>query len=115
MAKIEVALGERAYPVIVERGLGSRLVPALEALAPSKRYFIITDPNVWGHHGHLWSGADPRFRIFSIPSGEKSKSAATLEALWTHFLQEGVERSHVAVAFGGGVVGDVAGFAAATI
>lgn len=115
MAKIEVALGERSYPVIVESGLASRLPAMLEAVAPSQRYFVITDQNVWRCHGNLLPRDDPRFCVFSLAPGERSKNCFALETLWTYLLEGGVERSHVVVAFGGGVVGDLAGFAAATI
>ena len=115
MATIEVDLGDRSYPVIVEPGVVSRLPAMLESLAPSRRYFVITDQNVWRFHGNLLPRDDPRFSVLAIAPGERSKDGATLEKLWTHLLEGRVERSHVVVAFGGGVVGDIAGFAAATI
>ena len=115
MAEIQVRLGERSYPVIVQRNLSARIVEVLEKWAPSGRYFIVTDTGVWPLYEQLFPKDRSRFPVFAVQAGEKSKSIQSLESLWTFLLGHGVERSHVVVSFGGGVVGDLAGFAAATV
>ncbi|MBI4456593.1 MAG: 3-dehydroquinate synthase [Acidobacteria bacterium] len=115
MAEIRVALGQRSYPVLVQQGLARRIPEVLERVAPSKRYFVFADGNVWSHYFDIIPSKDPRYVTFAVPPGEGSKSIETLYSFWTFLLQNGVERGHVAVAIGGGVVGDAAGFAAATV
>jgi len=83
------------------------------------RIWLCVDEHVATHYGDALSGelGLDRFdtRIVTIPSGETSKSVAGLSHLWDALLNGGVERSDVLIAVGGGVVGDLAGFVAATV
>ncbi|MBI2822440.1 MAG: 3-dehydroquinate synthase [Acidobacteria bacterium] len=115
MAEIQVALGHRSYPVIVRHGISRRLPEMLEEAAPSSRYFVVSDQNVWSHYSSLFPAGQDQYQVCAVAPGEISKSVDTLHLLWTFLLERQVERSHVVVAFGGGVVGDLAGFAAATV
>ena len=110
MSRVEVALGDRSYPIHIETGLLAR---AGEMLAPypGKR-ILISDETVWALQGErLGLDAEP----ILLPPGEGSKSWAALEALIDRLLELGVERGDQLVAFGGGVIGDLVGFAAAIL
>ena len=109
-----VALGERSYPVIVADTIDAELLRYL--LAGASRVEAITDRNVAGSRpcmavlrGDL--GCDP----IAIEPGEPSKTLATYERLCSELIARGVDRSSVILAVGGGVVGDLAGFVAATL
>lgn len=73
--------------------------------------FVVTDRNVWGCYKGYFDGAVP---VFSLEPGESSKSVESLEAVWRWLAKSGANRRSTLVAFGGGVVGDLAGFAAST-
>jgi 3-dehydroquinate synthase len=114
---LTVALGERSYPIHVGDGLLQR---AGELLSPleARRAIIVTNPVVAQHHlGRLQSalsGAGFDSKIIVVPDGEAHKDWATLYDIHTRLLELNAERSTVLIALGGGVVGDLAGFAAAT-
>jgi 3-dehydroquinate synthase len=117
MAELVVKLGARAYPVVVERDARPRLVARLRELAPSKTV-LVTDENVSAIAsavgGAMAEGGFAPARVATFAAGERSKTLATVERLYGAFLEAGLDRRSVVVAVGGGVVGDVAGFAAAT-
>ena len=115
--KIRVNLESRSYEIAIESGL-------IESLAEYSDYFnfhqavIITDENVAPLYlstaeqqlGSLISRVDS----IAIPAGEASKSVKLVEEIWNQLLQLNVDRQTAIVTLGGGVVGDLAGFAAAT-
>ena len=108
MITVPVALGERSYDVVVGGG-ARRLLP--EVLPPgAERVAIVTQENV-----ELDVDVDPGVPVetFVIGDGESAKTMATVERLCRGFAQFGLARSDAVVAVGGGVVSDVAGFAAA--
>jgi 3-dehydroquinate synthase len=112
MSLVEVALGERSYPIHIETGLIERAGDRLAPYALTGRLIVISDENVWAlQSGRLGIDAEP----ILLPPGEGSKSWAGLEALIDRLLARGVERDDYLVAFGGGVIGDLAGFAAAIL
>lgn len=100
-------------------GVLSAAGPAAEdVLSRGARLFVITDSNVhaaWGTAFMAQLGqAAAGSRLFVIPAGEESKAVPVLERCWEWLAAEGCRRDDVLVALGGGVVGDLAGFAAAT-
>jgi 3-dehydroquinate synthase len=112
--------GERTYRIVIEAGLLGRLPRLLGDSHPAGRsVFIITDSNVERLYGRRllrgFSEANIDATLLSVASGESSKSADTVQALHTHLLKLGIHRDSMILALGGGVVGDVAGFVAATI
>ena len=112
MSLVEVALGDRSYPIRIESGLVERAGDVLAPFALKGRLVVISDENVWAlQGGRLAIDAEP----ILLPPGEGSKSWAGLEALIGSLLARGVERSDHLVAFGGGVIGDLAGFAASIL
>ncbi len=115
MKRIEVALAERSYSIAIAGGL---LDGAGELLAPharSGRIVAVSDETVWAAQGHrlLASGLD--IVPVLVPPGEASKSWARLQAMTERLLDLGIERDDSILAFGGGMVGDLAGFAASIL
>lgn len=112
MSRVDVALGERSYPIHIETGLLGRACEMLAPYAHNGRIIVISDETVWAlQGGRLAIDAEP----ILLPPGEGSKSWAALEALIERLLALGVERGDHIVAFGGGVIGDLAGFAASIL
>jgi 3-dehydroquinate synthase len=111
--------GVTSYPVHIGSGLLGRLPDIVSGIAPGRRAFLMTDSTVarlYGrgvHHAMLLRGIETV--LLDFPPGEASKSADVVHALQTHLLAAGIQRDDIVVALGGGVVGDVAGFVAATI
>jgi len=117
--RVDVSLGERSYPIFVEDGLIANVGDTLAPFARDGRLIVISDANVWeAQGGRLTAGlagsglaAEP----IVLPPGEGTKSWVTLSTLIDRLLALGVERSDHIVAFGGGVIGDLVGFAAAIV
>ncbi len=93
------------YPVFVGRGLIGGLP------RPGRRAFVVTDSNVAAHHGAALQGSH---HMIEIEPGEEHKTLAVAERIWHELAMRGMGRDDHLVAFGGGVVGDLAGFCAAT-
>ena len=116
---VEVPLGDRAYPIHIAPGLIANAAPLLGRLAPRGRLAVVTDANVAALHlpGFVAGLAAAGLAVDEIilPPGEASKDWATLERLTERLLQLGVERGDAVVALGGGVIGDLTGFAASIL
>ncbi len=113
-----VPLGTRSYCVDVCDGDRSRLTEAIARCSPSK-LVLVTDSNVERMRGASIDAALrpldlPATRV-TLPPGEQHKTLASVAAIWDAALGAGVDREAVVVAVGGGVVGDLAGFAAACL
>lgn len=108
--------GFQPYDVVIGRGLLSDLGRRIAGLA-KHRTVIITDETVAGLHGPAvlaaLEAAGVRARLLTVPPGETSKSFAELERVIDRLLAFGLDRRDLIVALGGGVVGDLAGLAAA--
>ena len=117
MTKIEVALGERSYDILIEEGLVERASEYLAPRARAGRLLAISDENVWAAAGGKLKGALSGIDLVPllVPPGEESKSWAGLQSVVDRMLDLGVERTDHIVAFGGGVIGDLAGFASAIV
>jgi 3-dehydroquinate synthase len=113
---VEVGLGERAYDILIGPGLIARAGEEIAARMPGVRAAVVTDQNVAASHlaslvaslGAKGIAAEP----IVLPAGEKTKSFAHLEQVVDAVLAARLERGDVVVALGGGVIGDLAGFAA---
>ncbi len=119
MTHITVGLSERSYDIIIESGLIANSGEHLKPLTKTGRVFIVTDTNVATHHlTALMSSAAAsglKAEAIILPPGESTKNWAQLESLCDQLLNFEIERSEVIVALGGGVIGDLTGFAAAII
>jgi 3-dehydroquinate synthase len=119
MLKVGVELGVRGYDILIGGGLIPRLGELVrEALPRARRALIITDTHVGPHYGATAKASLEAAGIqtvkATVPAGEAAKSLAQAYQLYTSCVSAGLERSSVIVALGGGVVGDLAGFVAAT-
>lgn len=116
--KVHVALQNHAYDVLIGKDLIERAGRWLAPLLPQKRAVIITDEHVATLHLSRLEAAlaetEIRFDTLRVPQGEGSKSLSHYSDLITRVLALGIERHTTIIAFGGGVVGDLAGFIAAT-
>ena len=116
---LTVGLGDRAYDIIIGPDLIDRAGEALGSIVANRHIIIISDENVAKLHlSRLKAGLKcitRKLDHFAIMAGEASKSMAVLSRLLDDILELGIDRSVLLVAFGGGVVGDLAGFAAASL
>ena len=120
MKQVTVALPGRAYDISIERGLLHQTGKYCSAVLPAGcRVALVTDTNVGPQYAEQVSTSLTHIgfqtRIFTVPAGESSKSPSMLADLWEQFMTFGLTRGDAVVALGGGMVGDLAGFAAATI
>lgn len=115
MPVINVALGERSYDVIIEKGAFSHPADHLASLARASRLVVVTDENVAAAQLEKISSGLMQAGIgiepIILPAGEGTKSWKYLAELVDHMLRLGVERSDHVIALGGGVIGDLVGFA----
>ncbi len=115
--KVPVGLGARAYDIHIGPGLLARAGALLRPLLPRPRTLIVTDENVAALHLDALKAsleaAGVRAEAIVLPPGEATKNLARLGGLVEDVLASGLERSDMIIAFGGGVVGDITGFAAA--
>ena len=116
---VNVALAERGYDIVIGRGLLAALGSRIAALRPGAAAAIVTDENVAAHHlgaaDAALKAAGLRVSAVVIPPGEGSKAWPTFEQVCETLLARRLERRDLVVALGGGVVGDLAGFAAAVV
>jgi len=116
---VPVVLGSRSYDIHVGSGQLQHVGATLAAFQPISSAVVLTDTNVQ-HYGYAQQAAASiaeagiRAHILSVAAGEPSKTIETANTLWETLLEDGVDRRAVLVAVGGGVVGDLGGFVAAT-
>lgn len=108
---------EQAYSAHIEAGLLGRLGEQIRQVTPGReRFYVITVPPVRKHWGAALTSsleaAGLKHEILEIKDGERNKTLATIEDLADRMVRRGADRKSVVIAFGGGVVGDVAGFLA---
>ncbi|RWC81025.1 MAG: 3-dehydroquinate synthase [Mesorhizobium sp.] len=116
---VEVGLGDRAYDILIGAGLLSRAGAEISRRLPGTRAAVVTDENVAAAHldtlkaGLEKGGIQPT--VITMPPGEKTKSFAHLEEVVDGVLAARLERGDVVIALGGGVIGDLTGFAAGIV
>lgn len=116
--RLEVALGDRSYPIHIGAGLlahaGALIAPHLKG----GKVLVIADATVAKVHGttltNSLSAAGVTYAVATFPAGEPSKSLATADGLWQACAQNRIDRAGAIIALGGGVSGDLAGFVAAS-
>jgi len=113
MPTYQVETPQRCYSAIVERGVIGR---AAQFIPPKiGKIFVVTTEDVWQHAGaQLAAGLSAiAYQVLHLPGGEERKRLAHVEALAEQMVQLGADRSSMVVAYGGGIVNDMAGFLAA--
>ena len=116
---VDVALGDRAYDIVIGRGVLQSLGQRVAALRPGARTAIVTDRTVAKHwlepaERSLAEAGIPTSRVV-VEEGEISKTYAGLEKVCEALIAAKIERNDLVIALGGGVVGDLAGFTAAIL
>ena len=115
---INVNLKERAYKIHIEPGIITKTGSLISQFIKGKNVFILTDDNVNALYGEKVqksiSKNASKSTLYSITPGEGSKNLQTMTELYHEVVQAGLDRKSVIIALGGGVVGDMAGFLAAT-
>jgi len=116
---VPVSLGERSYDILIGAGLLDDLGEHVAKLTKQKRVFIVSDETVWELYKEQVERALKRSsletQVHTVAPGEGSKSWKKLGKLLNKLLDDGAGRDDVLVAFGGGVVGDLAGLAASLL
>jgi 3-dehydroquinate synthase len=111
--RIDVSTTSRRYVVTLGEGAISRLSATLdEARAPARR-FVVSSPLVWRLHGKTFATASKAEPIL-VPDGERFKQLQTVSRVYETLIRANADRESTLITFGGGVIGDLAGFAAAT-
>ncbi len=116
MERIDVQLGERSYPIVIAPALLSSGAQWLRQLK-SQRMLVVTNdvvaPLYLQATRQLLESAGKRVEVLILPDGEQHKTLATLDTIFSHALSCDLGRDCALVALGGGVIGDMTGFAAA--
>jgi 3-dehydroquinate synthase len=116
---VNVALGTRSYDIVIGRGVLASLGARIAALRPGAKAVIVTDDNVARYHlepaeAALRHAGVAASRVI-VPSGEASKSYRVFEQVCEAVIASRIERGDLAIALGGGVIGDLTGFVAAVV
>ena len=112
--RIPVNVPPRPYAVEIGVGHLARLSALLEGAGVSRKRVVVSSPTVWKLHGEAVSASLPDAQVVLIPDGERHKQLATVTRIYDALVKQQVDRGAVLVGVGGGVLGDVTGFAAAT-
>lgn len=116
MRSLEIVLASGSYDIIIEKGAIKHLGEVVEKHLKGRRAVVITDKNVRNIYldkiEKSLEGRDFEWTILSVEPGETSKSLEVFEDISNHLVELGVDRNDLIIAFGGGVVGDLAGFIA---
>jgi 3-dehydroquinate synthase len=112
--RVDVQIGNRAAPIWIGDGISERAGAILDAQHVGARRFIISNPVVWRFHGERIAQALGPGEPILIPDGERFKNLQSVSRIYESLIRAGADRGSTIVAVGGGVIGDTAGFAAAT-
>ncbi|HHU92868.1 MAG TPA: 3-dehydroquinate synthase [Halanaerobiaceae bacterium] len=116
--KIDLREEQRDYEIIIGAGLLNRLDKYIGQLYQGKKIFLVTDENVMKFYGEqvkeVLSSAGYEITLYVLPAGEEAKSSPYLKKGYDYLLENNFNRDNLILALGGGVVGDLAGFLAAT-
>ena len=112
MRKLHVNLGDKSYDILIQKGIIERVGDYIE----SKKVAVITDENIDKFYGEkVVRSVKGEVRKFVLPAGEETKSFEKLQTVYNFLLDFKITRTDMIVALGGGVIGDLTGFAAATV
>ncbi len=118
MQKIRLELGERSYNIVIDSRILDEIGKTLTKFEFSKKIAVVSNPTVYGFYGQrvAQSLADTGFELTEIivPDGEEYKNLEWTQKIYDEMLKARFDRKSVLVALGGGVVGDITGFAAST-
>ena len=116
---VPVALSEHSYEVVVGNGLLENAQIYLTDIIQNRRVALISDENVLNRYLDVLApqldAITPEWHVYKVDQGEQAKNLSSVEKLLNEMLSDGIDRRCIVIAFGGGVVGDVGGFAAALL
>ena len=114
--KLTVNLGENSYPIYIENNILNNAGAYISSCFSGKKIMIISDDNVFPLYGEQLKTSlyDYEVHELVLPHGEPTKAFGTLPTLYNALLKQKFSRSDLIIALGGGVIGDLAGFAAAS-
>ena len=112
--RIDVATPSRAYSVTIGAGVLDGLGGTLDAIGAPARRFVVSSPLVWRLHGPQLARAVSLAEPILIPDGERYKQLSTVSRVYDALVRASADRASTIITFGGGVIGDMAGFAAAS-
>ena len=119
MPILQVDLGARAYPIAIEPGMLDRLAALVSPLPVGETGLLITDSNVGPLYAEptlsAFAAAGKTLCLVEIPAGEPSKNMQQMSELLSYAVSQGLDRRSFVVALGGGVVGDLSGYVAASL
>lgn len=119
MKKIRIDLQRDSYDIIINKGILFNCIDEISPYVKNKRVFLVCDDTVYKLYGENFKKYleenNLNCEMFSFPNGEKSKNIFTLNEIYEDFLSKNITRSDLIIALGGGVTGDITGFASATI
>ena len=112
--RVDVATGDRTSTILIGEGTADRLSALLDAQNLGARRFVVSSPVIWKHHGaQIQRSLGPGEPVL-LPDGERYKNLQSVSRVYEALIRAGADRGSVLIAVGGGVIGDTAGFAAAT-
>ena len=115
MLRVDVRTGSQSYPIYIEHGVTAQLGRLIESSPkPASHRFFVSSPLVWKLHGKTLSKALPKTDTILLPDGEKFKQLSTAARAYESLIKLEADRGALIIAVGGGVIGDMAGFVAAT-
>jgi 3-dehydroquinate synthase len=115
--ELKVDLKHHQYSIQIEKGSFNKILSYIEPVYKGQKIMIISDERVYSFYGELIKNQlslHYEVSIIILPCGEKSKHFKTLETIYEHCIKTKLTRSDLIIALGGGVIGDLAGFIAAT-
>ena len=116
MEILNVGLGKNSYDILIGENFFEKFPEYIGNVYGGKKLFVITDSNVdkiyKNEYEKMFKGFD--YTIYVLEAGEKHKHIGIMPSIYSAMVNEGLTRKDMVVAFGGGVVGDIAGFAAAS-
>lgn len=115
---IPVSLGARSYTIVVAPGVLGEAGSRLRELGVGSRAVVVSDASIMRLHGSVvvksLESAGFVVTVLEVPEGETAKTLRVAERCWEHLLKAGVDRTSTVLALGGGAIGDLAGFVAAS-
>ncbi len=119
MKKLHVALQSRGYDIVIEKGILKKCAGYIAEVCRPRRVMVVTDTTVEGLYAakvqEALTACDYDVKVISFTPGEVSKSLDSVQTLYREAFAFGMTRTDLAVALGGGVIGDLTGFFAATL
>lgn len=112
--RIDVTTPSRPYTITLADGAIARLAALLDEVHTPERRFVVSSPHVWRLHGPTLARALPGAEPILVPDGERYKQLPTVARIYDALVRANADRASALITFGGGVIGDMAGFAAAT-